>query len=70
MLDWIKNQLLDLLNWCVTGLIDCSYWLCLIVAIIALILYVSGIKKSGKWVTGSMVIYIVLQILGMAIKSV
>ncbi|WP_194190356.1 hypothetical protein [Clostridium chrysemydis] len=70
MLEWIKTQLIGVLEWIVTGAIDCSYWMCLIVSIIALMLYVAGIKKSGKWVSGSIVIYIVMQILGMAIASV
>ncbi|WP_297633527.1 hypothetical protein [uncultured Clostridium sp.] len=70
MLNWIKSNLLELLNWIVAGAIDMSYWICLIVAIIALILYVAGIKKSGKWVSGSIVIYIIMQLLKVAILSV
>lgn len=54
-----KKFLLDLLKESVAY----SYWLCLLTAIIATILYVSGLKKAGKYVPVTMVIYFLLECL-------
>lgn len=69
-LDGIKEAILGLLEWIALGIIDNSYWICLIIAMISLLLYIGGIKKSGKWVTGSAIIYFILQALGVAIKEI
>lgn len=55
----IKKLLLGLLE----EAINYSYWLCLLTAIIATILYVSGLKKAGKYVPVTMVIYFLLECL-------
>lgn len=52
-----KKFLLDLLKESVAY----SYWLCLLTAIIATILYVSGLKKAGKYVPVTMVVYFLLE---------
>ncbi len=49
------------------GIIDNSYWITLSVAIIALILYIAGMKKAGKYVSVSFVVYFILQCLKVAI---
>ena len=38
-----------------------SYWICLLTAMIATILYVSGLKKAGKYVPITMVTYFLLE---------
>lgn len=68
MLDWIKNNLLELLKWIVIGIIDNSYWICLFICLASLFLYIGGVKKAGKYVPASFVIYFVLQSLKGAIK--
>ena len=55
----IKKLLLGLLE----EAINYSYWLCLLTAIIATILYVSGLKKAGKYVPVTMVVYFLLECL-------
>lgn len=55
----IKKLLLGLLE----EAINYSYWICLLTAIIATILYVSGLKKAGKYVPVTMVVYFLLECL-------
>lgn len=38
-----------------------SYWICLIITIVATILYVAGLKKAGKYVPITMVTYFLLE---------
>lgn len=66
MVESIKIGIMDFLKLMVTGVISNSFWICLIVAMISLILYVGGIKKAGKYCTASLVIYVVLEALGSA----
>ena len=35
-----------------------SYWICLFIAMFSIILYIIGFKKSGKFITLSLVIYV------------
>lgn len=58
----------NLLNWIARGIIDNSYEICLIVAIISLILYIAGKRKAGKYVTISFALYFILQSLRGLIK--
>lgn len=69
MLDSIKNLILGILEWIVMGIVDASYWICLIGCIIAVFLYVAGLKKAGKYVPVSFVVYYLLETLGLAIRS-
>ena len=48
-------------------IIDNSYWITLPIAIICLVLYISGLKKAGKYVSISFVVYFILQCLKVAI---
>lgn len=66
ILEGIKNSLLNFFKWVGIGIINNSYWVCLFVCIVALILYIGGQRKAGKYVTLSVVIYFFLQ----AIKGV
>lgn len=50
------------------GLIDSSYWICLFVCMFAIILYVAGQKKAGKYVSLSFIIYFLLQSLKLGLK--
>lgn len=49
------------------GIIDNSYWIFLPISIICLILYIGGLKKAGKYVSVSFVVYFILQCLKVAI---
>lgn len=69
LLEGFKSALLGLLEWIATGIIDSSYWICLIAAIIGVLLYAAGVKKAGKYASVSLVIYVLLEILGVVIKS-
>lgn len=43
------------------GVIKSSYWICLIICLSALILYIAGQKKAGKYVSISFIVYFILQ---------
>lgn len=45
-----------------------SYWPCLIVCICGVLFYLVGIKKGRKYVVGSLLTYLILQCLKMAMK--
>lgn len=66
IIEGIKNSLINLLKWIGIGIINNSYWICLFVCIVSLILYIGGQRKAGKYVSLSVVIYFLLQ----AIKGV
>ncbi|OPX47855.1 hypothetical protein [Clostridium thermobutyricum] len=70
LVDGIKTAFLNLLELAVNGVIEVSYWGCLFVGLTALFLYISGLKKAGKYVPVSIMIYFLLQILKVAIESV
>lgn len=69
MLDGLKDAILGLLEWIALGIIDNSYWICLTAGIIGLIMYIAGQRKAGKYVSGSLIIYFILQALGQAIRG-
>ncbi|NEZ47814.1 hypothetical protein FDF74_11540 [Clostridium niameyense] len=50
------------------GIVQYSYVICLIVGLISILFYVSGRKKSGKWITGSVLAYTIIQALNLAFK--
>ncbi|MDI9215919.1 hypothetical protein [Clostridium tertium] len=66
IVEGIKQSVVNFLKWIGLGIINGSYWICLIACLIALILYIAGQRKAGKYVSISFVIYVVLQ----AIKGV
>lgn len=57
----LKTSILNFLKWIAMGIINSSYWICLTVCLIALILYIAGERKAGKYVSISFVVYFVLQ---------
>lgn len=69
MLESIKDLILGLLKWIALGIIDTSYWICLFTCLVALILYISGIKKAGKYVPTSLIIYFVLESLKLGLNE-
>lgn len=66
IVEGLKQSAINLIKWVGLGIINSSYWICLTACLIALILYIAGQKKAGKYVSISFVIYVVLQ----AIKGV
>lgn len=66
IVEGIKQAVVNFLKWIGLGIINGSYWICLTACLIALILYIAGQRKAGKYVSISFVIYVVLQ----AIKGV
>lgn len=67
MLNTIKNIIIGTLKWIALGMIDNSYWICLFICLAALILYIAGQKKAGKYVSISFIVYFVLQCLKVGI---
>lgn len=61
IVEGIKQSVLNFLKWIGLGIINGSYWICLTACLIALLLYISGQRKAGKYVSISFVIYVVLQ---------
>ena len=49
-------------------IIDSSYWVCLFTCMFAIILYVAGMKKAGKYVSISFVVYFMLQCFKVGLK--
>lgn len=62
----LKNSVLSFLKWIFTGVVANSFWICLIICMICLLLYIAGLKKAGKYCTVSFVVYIVLEVMGSA----
>lgn len=61
VVDFIQNKLLDLLKWLALHFIASSYWICLFSCMLALVLYIGGLKKAGKYVSVSFIVYFFLQ---------
>ena len=57
MKEWVLNGLKDIS----ISLINGSYSICLVICMLAIILYIAGLKKAGKYATISLVVYILLQ---------
>lgn len=66
IVEGIKQSVINFLKWIGLGIINGSYWFCLIACLVAIILYIAGQRKAGKYVSISFVIYVILQ----AIKGV
>lgn len=66
IVEGIKQSVVNFLKWIGLGIINGSYWICLIACLVAIILYIAGQRKAGKYVSISFVIYVILQ----AIKGV
>lgn len=61
IVEGLKQSVTNFLKWIGVGIINSSYWICLTVCLIALILYIAGQRKAGKYVSISFIIYVVLQ---------
>lgn len=57
----LKDATVSLLKWIAMGIINSSYWICLAACLIALLLYIAGERRAGKYVTISFVVYFILQ---------
>lgn len=68
-MDWVSDKIKDgftgFFKWIglgiANGVINNSYYICLFVCMTALFLYIAGIKKAGKYVPASFIIYYILQ---------
>lgn len=61
IVEGIKQTVLNFIKWMALGIINGSYWICLISCLIAIAMYIAGQKKAGKYVSISFVIYCILQ---------
>lgn len=61
IVEGLKNSIIKFLIWLGNGILSGSYWICLIICLAALILYISGYKKSGKYVGFSLLLFFILQ---------
>lgn len=57
----LKTSIVNFLKWIFVGVLNGSYWICLAACLIALLLYIAGEKRAGKYVTISFVVYVILQ---------
>lgn len=57
------SMITNSLKWIARGVIDNSYMICLIICLLALLLYIAGQRKAGKYVSISFIIYFTLQAL-------
>lgn len=63
MTESIKEVLINLGKWIVTGVATSSYFICLFACMFCLLLYIGGLKKMGKYVSISFIIYVFIQAL-------
>lgn len=63
-----SSMITNFFKWIAIGIIDNSYMICLIICLLALLLYVAGQRKAGKYVSISFVVYFTLQALRSFIK--
>ena len=63
IMEALKNSIVNFLKWIALGIIKNSYWICLTACLIALLLYIAGQKKAGKYVSISFIVYFILQAL-------
>lgn len=63
MTEIVKNAIINIGTWIITGIANSSYYICLFSCMVCLLLYISGLKKSGKYVSISFVIYVFIQAL-------
>lgn len=61
IMEALKKTITNFLKWLGLGIINSSYWICLIACLIAIFMYIAGQKKAGKYVSISFVIYCILQ---------
>jgi hypothetical protein len=61
VIDGLREGIIKLFTWIGTGILAGSYWICLIVCITALLMYIAGFKKAGKYVGLSFIVFFVLQ---------
>lgn len=64
----LKNSILSFLKWSLTGIVSNSFWICLMVSMVGLILYVGGVKKGARYCTASLVVYVFLEAIGSVLK--
>jgi hypothetical protein len=64
----VKDMIVEALKDIALGLIGSSYWICLFVAMIAVLFYMVGCKKSGRVASISIVVYVLSQAIKMGIK--
>lgn len=64
----IKNFFYNLFSSTALQLIDCSYYILLFTCMISIILYISGLKKAGKYASASFALHCLLQALKLGLK--
>lgn len=57
----MKDMIIELVKWIFTGITNASYPICVFVAMVSIIFYVAGCKKAGRYVSYSIITYIILQ---------
>lgn len=61
IVEGLKQSVTNFLKWIGMGIINSSYWICLTACLIALLMYIAGQRKAGKYVSISFVVYFILQ---------
>lgn len=61
IVEGLKQSVINFLKWIGMGIINSSYWICLTACLIALLMYIAGQRKAGKYVSISFVVYFILQ---------
>lgn len=61
IVDWLKNMGFKSLKWTIVKAAGLSYWIALVMCIMAVLLYAVGIEKGKKLGLGSFIIFILLQ---------
>ena len=61
IVEGLKVAVINFFKWIGLGIINSSYIICLTACMIALLMYIAGQRKAGKYVSISFVIYVILQ---------
>lgn len=59
--NFVSNKIQDFGMWVLGGIVGASYSICLTVAMVALILYIAGLKKAAKYIPISFIVFYLLQ---------
>ncbi len=66
---WAKNGIDKILISLLDGLVTSSYWICLIVGLIGMLLYIFGYEKGRNYPFISIGLYFIINIIGSVILN-
>lgn len=59
----VKNSFINLLKWIFLGITKNAYFITLFVCLVSIIFYMAGCKRAGKYISYSIITYLILECL-------